>query len=157
MAQGNTMSGCRAGGRVGPRRRAYGCGHRHRNRRHYTMIWEFLQGKGRGCNITVIIRCAAARAVPGDKRRAHCARRGAPAGKRSLCSLRANACGDVSTKSIVFLSFRTGPKRLPRPASWGSPPPKAVPALGIHPASGLTSLLFRNRCSISHNASSFQD
>ena len=38
-----------------------------------------------------------------------------------------------------------------------SPPPKAFPALGIHPASGSTSLLIVKRCSMEHNASSFQD
>ncbi len=71
--------------------------------------------------------------------------------------LRTNVCGDVHAESIVFLSFRTGPKRLPRPASWGSPPPKAVPALGIHPSSGSTSFFFLKRCPMGHNAVSFQD
>ena len=56
-----------------------------------------------------------------------------------------------------FSPARLADKRPPRPASCQSPPPKAVPALGIHPASGSTSLLDGKRCSISHNASSFQD
>ena len=58
---------------------------------------------------------------------------------------------------LICCPARTADKRPPRPASCQSPPPKAVPALGIHPASGLTSLLVVKRCSISHNASSFQD
>ena len=65
-----------------------------------------------------------------------------------LFCLRTIVCGDELAESIVFLSFRTGPKRLPRPASWGSPPPKAVPALGIHPSSVRTSAQLY-RCSIS--------
>ena len=76
---------------------------------------------------------------------------------RLFYCLRTIVCGDESTKSIVFLSFRTGPKRLPRPASWGSPPPKAFPALGIHPASGITSLLVVKLRPMGHNASSIPD
>ena len=38
-----------------------------------------------------------------------------------------------------------------------SPPPKAFPALGIHPASGTTSLFLLKRRPMRHNASSFQD
>ena len=52
---------------------------------------------------------------------------------------------------------RTADKRAPRPPSCQSPPPKAVPALGIHPASGSTSLFDGKRCSMGHNASSFPD
>ncbi len=58
---------------------------------------------------------------------------------------------------LICCPARTADKRAPRPPSCQSPPPKAFPALGIHPASGITSLLVVKRCSISHNASSFQD
>ena len=85
-----------------------------------------------------------------------CLCNGCAADVSSVCALTLAEC--ISTKSIVFLSFRTGPKRLPRPASWGSPPPKArFLALGIHPSSGSTSLFDGKRCSMGHNASSFQD
>ena len=69
-------------------------------------------------------------------------------------------CGEKRKKALRGFQgspARLADKRPSRPASCQSPPPKAFPALGIHPASGLTSLLFRKRCSISHNASSFQD
>ena len=56
-----------------------------------------------------------------------------------------------------FSPARLADKRPPRPASCQSPPPKAVPALGIHPASGTTSLLYGKCCSMGHNASSILD
>ncbi len=95
------------------------------------------------------------RGAPAGKRRAHRWQAREERGVHSACAL---TLADLeSTKSIVYLSFRTGPKRLPRPASWESPPPKAFPALGIHPASGSTSFLFGKRCPMGHNAVSFQD
>ena len=58
---------------------------------------------------------------------------------------------------LICCPARTADKRAPRPPSCQSPPPKAFPALGIHPASGITSLLVVKRCSMGHNASSIQD
>ena len=120
------------------------------------------------------------RAVPGDRRRAHFARpctnielcvpeQGTPfllsahyrlRGHAALHFMQEKKRSEKALRSflpLICCPARTADKRPPRPASCQSPPPKAFPALGIHPASGLTSLLFRKRCSISHNASSFPD
>ena len=56
-----------------------------------------------------------------------------------------------------FSPARLADKRPSRPASCQSPPPKAVPALGIYPASGSTSFFILKLRSMGHNAVSFQD
>ena len=63
-----------------------------------------------------------------------------------------------SLNHSFFSPTRLADKRAPEPPSCQSPLPEALsPPLDSTPASGLTSLLFRKRCSISHNASSFPD
>ncbi len=97
------------------------------------------------------------RAVPGDTQRARVeGARGETAYAVSLF-LRTNVCGDVLAESIVFSPTRLADKRPPRPASCQSPPPKAVPALGIHPASGTTSFFILKLRPMGHNASSILD
>ena len=58
---------------------------------------------------------------------------------------------------LICCPARTADKRAPRPPSCQSPPPKAVPALGIHPASGTTSFFILKLRSMGHNASSILD
>ena len=65
--------------------------------------------------------------------------------------------GMYSLNHSFFSPARLADKRAPEPPSCQSPLPKAVPALGIHPASGTTSLFIGKRCSMRHNASSFPD
>ena len=115
--------------------------------------------------------------MPGDTRRAHCARRGAPAGKKAFMQPARRSAGfllhageeKVRERSAELSPIDLLPCGAPNEDSvslsetGGSgplgnhPAPKAVPALGIHPASGITSLLVVKLRSISHNASSFQD
>ena len=101
------------------------------------------------------------RAVPGDKRRAHCASPLTLADNMQVISfMKERKRSEKALRSflpLICCPARTADKRAPRPPSCQSPPPKAVPALGIHPASGSTSLLVVKRCSISHNASSIPD
>ncbi len=73
----------------------------------------------------------------------------------SACAL--TFAGMYSLNPSFFSPARLADKRPPRPASCQSPPPKAVPALGIHPASGTTSFLFGKRRPMGHNASSILD
>ena len=72
-----------------------------------------------------------------------------------VCAL--TFAGMYTLNPSFFSPARLADKRLPRPASCQSPPPKAVPALGIHPASGTTSFFVLKRCSMRHNASSILD
>ena len=65
--------------------------------------------------------------------------------------------GMYSLNHSFFSPARLADKRPPRPASCQSPPPKAFPALGIHPSSGITSLLIVKLRPMGHNASSFPD
>ena len=101
------------------------------------------------------------RAVPGDKRRAHCASPLTLADEVQVFSfIQERKRSEKALRSflpLICCPARTADKRAPRPPSCQSPPPKAFPALGIHPASGTTSLLDGKRCSMRHNASSFQD
>ena len=106
-------------------------------------------------------RCAR-RAVPGDTQRAHRAVPGDT--RRAHCASPLTLADCISAEPIVLFACAAGgqeasPVSLRETArpSCQSPPPKAFPALGIHPASGSTSLLVVKRCSISHNASSFPD
>ncbi len=95
------------------------------------------------------------RAVPGDTRRAHFA---SPRRARRLFCLRADACGDVHAESIVFFACAAGGQEDPRAGpSCQSPGPQGRSRLGNPPSSGSTSLLCGKRCSMGHNAVSFQD
>ncbi len=85
-----------------------------------------------------------------------------PADASIACAVTLADC--ISAEPIVLFACAAGGQEASavsrsetaRP-SCQSPPPKAFPALGIHPASGLTSLLVVKRCPMGHNASSFQD
>ena len=101
------------------------------------------------------------RAVPGDKRRAHCASPLTLADNMQVISfMQERKRSEKALRSflpLICCPARTADKRAPRPPSCQSPPPKAVPALGIHPSSGSTSLLILKLRPMGHNASSFQD
>ena len=116
---------------------------------------------GKGTPFLLSARLRLRRAVPGDKRRAHFASPLTLADNMQVISfMQERKRSEKALRSflpLICCPARTADKRPPRPASCQSPPPKAFPALGIHPASGTTSLLVVKRCSMGHNASSFQD
>ena len=101
------------------------------------------------------------RAVPGDSGEPPRAKGGLTTQAREervvhfACAL--TFAGMYSLNPSFFSPARLADKRPSRPASCQSPPPKAVPALGIHPSSGTTSFLFGKLRSMGHNAVSFQD
>ena len=112
------------------------------------------------------------RGAPAGRRRAHFASPRRPGGARRHIagSLRKPAksgsahfacaltfAGMYSLNPSFFSPARLADKRPSRPASCQSPPPKAVPALGIYPASGSTSFFILKLRSMGHNAVSFQD
>ena len=78
---------------------------------------------------------------------------------RGTCSFAFHA-GEMRKKALRGFQgspARLADKRPSRPASCQSPPPKAVPALGIHPASGTTSFFILKLRPMGHNASSILD
>ena len=91
----------------------------------------------------------------GKSARRRCARRETAWPFLFFCAL--TLAGMNRPSRLFFSPARLADKRAPEPPSCQSPLPKAVPALGIHPASGTTSLFLLKRRPMGHNASSIPD